>query len=73
MHGAHVAVGAEIARAVAHDGTRGKNARKGLVADADEGVFFVVFEQDIIARFMRFYLRGFEDQSLLLGGGDDAV
>ena len=73
MHCTHVAIGTEIARAIAHDGTRGENAREGLVADADKGIFFVVLEQDIIAWLMRFYLRGFEDQSLLLGGGDDAV
>lgn len=48
-----MAVGAEVARAVAHDGTRGEKARKGLVGNADERVFLVVFGQDIVARFVR--------------------
>ena len=73
VHGADVAEGSQIAGAVAYDIAGGEDAGKRFVGDADEGVFFVVFEEDVVAGFVRLDLGRFQDQGFLLGGGEDVV
>ena len=73
VHRPHVAVGAQIARAVAHHVAGREYARERLGGNADEGILLVVLEQDIVARFEGLDLGGLEYEGLLLGLGDDAL
>ena len=73
MHGADVAVRAEVARAVADYVAGGEDAGERFGGDADVGVFLVVFEQDVVARFVGADLGGFEDEGFLLVARYDVV
>ena len=67
-------IGTEIASVVALQATNHLHPREVLRRiDSEEGIEFVVFQEDIVERFVQFDQIILEDERLLLGMGDQVV